>query len=291
MWFIHQFTGINTIMYYCATIIQMGGVYNKNQIVWLAVAPASVSFVSSLLAIVFVEKLGRRKLTLISLSGVIVALVVIAVGFQVADKNAPGIGFSPAGEQGACGDVNSCLSCVSDKACGFCFDHTSSSLNGSCYKVKEIDGFIANSSCKSDGNEHENYVWATQWCPTTHSWPILFGLMLYLCFFAIGMAPMPWAVNSEIYPLWARSACQSTAMTINWLSNFVVSATFLSLADAITKYGAFYLYAGIGVFGFIFLACLLPETKGITLEEVESLFCKQKKRKDQQRNSVVLNLH
>ena len=39
--------------------------------------------------------------------------------------------------------------------------------------------------------------------------------MLVLSF--AGIAPIPWTVNAEIYPLWARSVCTSVATATNWL--------------------------------------------------------------------------
>ena len=58
--------------------------------------------------------------------------------------------------------------------------------------------------------------------------------MWFLC---TGMAPMPWTINSEIYPLWARGTCTSIAATACWSSNLVISFTFLSMTEAITTYG------------------------------------------------------
>ena len=52
-----------------------------------------------------------------------------------------------------------------------------------------------------------------------------------------GMGPMPWTVNSELYPLWCRSTCFSIATSFNWLFNFLVAMTFLSLTEALTQGG------------------------------------------------------
>ncbi|EPQ17311.1 Proton myo-inositol cotransporter [Myotis brandtii] len=87
-----------------------------------------------------------------------------------------------------------------------------------------------------------------------------------------GMGPMPWTVNSEIYPLWARSTGNACSSGINWIFNVLVSLTFLHTAEYLTYYGAFFLYAGFAAVGLLFIYGCLPETKGKKLEEIESLF-------------------
>ena len=49
------------------------------------------------------------------------------------------------------------------------------------------------------------------------------------------MGPMPWTINSEIYPMWARSFGNSMSTSVCWAFNLLVSMTFLSLTEAITK--------------------------------------------------------
>ena len=53
------------------------------------------------------------------------------------------------------------------------------------------------------------------------------------------MGPMPWTINSEIYPLWARSTGNGAATFVNWMCNLAVSMSFLSLTEAITRYGKY----------------------------------------------------
>lgn len=52
-----------------------------------------------------------------------------------------------------------------------------------------------------------------------------------------GMGPMPWTVNSEIYPLWARSTGNACSAGVNWIFNVLVSLTFLHIAEFLTYYG------------------------------------------------------
>ena len=62
-------------------------------------------------------------------------------------------------------------------------------------------------------------TFASDYCPSNYAWLIMVGLVLYLFFFAPGMGPMPWTLNSEIYPLWARSFGVSVATSVNWAFN------------------------------------------------------------------------
>ena len=70
--------------------------------------------------------------------------------------------------------------------------------------------------------------WSDEFCPQTKaSWMPVFGMMLYLATFAPGMGPVPWTVNAEIYPNSSREMGMATSTAVNWISNCIVSLTFL----------------------------------------------------------------
>lgn len=62
------------------------------------------------------------------------------------------------------------------------------------------------------------------------------------------------------------------AATANWVSNAVVAQTFLSLTRRLGGSGAFYLYCGIAAAGGLWTHRFLPETNGLSLEQVQQLF-------------------
>jgi SP family galactose:H+ symporter-like MFS transporter len=96
------------------------------------------------------------------------------------------------------------------------------------------------------------------------------GLMVYVASFAIGLGPVFWLLISEIYPLRVRGLAMSIASEANWGSNLIIALTFLTFIQLLGLSGTFWLYAVVGVLGLIFCYKLVPETKGHTLEEIES---------------------
>jgi hypothetical protein len=104
--------------------------------------------------------------------------------------------------------------------------------------------------------------------------------LIYIIFFAISLGPLGWLIISEIYPLKVRGVGMSIGALSNWLFNAVVTFTFLSLVSWLSPAGAFTLYAGVGVLGIVWGYYFIPETKGITLEEIEEHWRKGTKPKD-----------
>lgn len=273
-----QLSGINTIMYYSATILQMSGVEDDRLAIWLASVTAFTNFIFTLVGVWLVEKVGRRKLTFGSLAGTTVALVILALGFLLSAQVSPRITLRPAapsGQNTTCTRYSYCDECMLDPDCGFCYKmNRSTVVDSSCLPVnKASTSEAAWGRCENETRfKTEEVFWAYNFCPTPYSWTALLGLILYLVFFAPGMGPMPWTVNSEIYPLWARSTGNACSSGINWIFNVLVSLTFLHTAEYLTYYGAFFLYASLAALGLAFVYGCLPETKGKKLEEIESLF-------------------
>ncbi|XP_055365337.1 proton myo-inositol cotransporter-like isoform X3 [Betta splendens] len=270
-----QLSGINTVMYYSATILQMAGVRDVKRAIWLAAATSATNFVFTLVGVWLVERVGRRKLTLGSLLGTALSLALLAIGFLLSAQNSPPVTLHPVDAQNStCRLYGSCEGCMLDPNCGFCYRENGSTLyNSSCVPVNAAStDQAAWGRCSNQTEAAHSPAWAYNYCPTSYSWVVLLGLILYLAFFAPGMGTMPWTVNSEIYPLWARSTGNACSAGVNWICNVLVSLTFLHVAEFLTYYGAFFLYTGLAVLGLLFVLGCLPETQGLQLEDIENLF-------------------
>ncbi|XP_050411789.1 proton myo-inositol cotransporter isoform X1 [Patella vulgata] len=269
-----QLSGINTVMYYSASIIKMAGISNEHEAIWLSAVTSSINFIFTLVGVWAVDRFGRRPLILTSLLGVIISCIVLAVGFQLAAINSPHVSqYEMIGDNSSCTRYSYCENCIEDTSCGFCFTESGEGrTNGSCLSTRSTDNTHSIYGRCNNTDLPGDLVWAYEYCPTSYSWIILLGLVLYLMCFAPGMGPMPWTYNSEIYPLWARSTGNSFSSATNWLSNLLVSMTFLTLTETLTKYGTYWLFVGICLVALVFFTCVLPETKGRQLEDVETLF-------------------
>ena len=102
------------------------------------------------------------------------------------------------------------------------------------------------------------------------------SLMVYVAGFAIGLGPVAWLIISEVYPHAIRGRAMSLAIFANWVANYLVSLTFLSLIDWLSSAGAFLLYAIICGYALYFVYRRVPETKGKTLEQIEGFWKKGK---------------
>jgi len=98
---------------------------------------------------------------------------------------------------------------------------------------------------------------------------ILAVILTYVAFFAVGMGPGVWVVLSELFPTRIRGRAMAIATVSLWSACLVLTLTFLSLVNAVTAAGAFWLYATMCIVTFVFVWRVVPETKGKTLEEIE----------------------
>ena len=274
--------------------------------IWLATVPGASNFIFTIVGLLLVDRLGRRKLLIGSVTGTIFAFLLLSGTFILMSR------YSPVSQpydtvNGTC-VYHRCGSCVGNSECSFCADFDLDSgqvYNGTCLSIEQLRNGTSISKYRPDGkdcavfgedvppyrttnmayadqevdpdsgNSSEPYErkWYQFSCPNNRFAPMaIISLFLYIAFFAPGMGPLPWTVNSEIYPTWARSTAISIATMTNWVCNLVVSVTFLTMADDLGQPITFGFYAGLCALALLFIVLFVPETKGRSLEEMECLF-------------------
>ncbi|WP_342044564.1 sugar porter family MFS transporter [Bacillus sp. OTU530] len=103
---------------------------------------------------------------------------------------------------------------------------------------------------------------------------VLAMTVIYLAFFQGAIGPMVWLILAEIFPVRLRGIGMGMAVLFLWLCNFLVGLFFPVLLDGIGLSATFFLFAIFGIAGIIYVAKALPETRGLSLEQIEANFRK-----------------
>ena len=194
---LQQVTGINTVIYYGPEVFKQAGFTSNTAQLGAQVGLGVVNLLFTIVAILLIDKVGRRALLLWGSGIMALSLISLSIGFLLIPEGDPG-GLTPAGIL------------------------------------------------------------------------VLVSTGTYIAAFAASMGPLVWTVISEIFPNTVRDRCVSIATSCNWIANFLVALTFLSLLSWIGSTATFLVYAGLAVFTFFWMFAILPETKGYTLEEIEA---------------------
>ena len=205
---LQQITGQPSVLYYANNIFKSAG-FGDNAAL-CSVIVALVKLIATAFSVLRVDRYGRRTMLLVGISMMLLALLVLAIGFR----------------QQYC----------------------------------TTDG-VSVSNCDSDNLT----------VPKTWGFATVLALMVYVSGYQVGFGPVSWLIISEIFPLRVRSSAFSVAAASNFASNIAVAFLFSSLQSWLTTSGAYFLYAAMSVLSLAFVIFVVPETKGSTLEQIETM--------------------
>jgi len=98
---------------------------------------------------------------------------------------------------------------------------------------------------------------------------LLVAVIVYIFGFAFSWGPVAWIVCSEIFPLKGREIGMTITTMVNWTFAGLVMRYALSFMETFGRSSLFYLFAAFCILSIIFVAFFVPETRGITLEDLE----------------------
>jgi SP family arabinose:H+ symporter-like MFS transporter len=101
---------------------------------------------------------------------------------------------------------------------------------------------------------------------------LLSAILVFIAAFALALGPIVWLLSSEVFPAGIRGRAMSVAAFTVWVSCFVIAQAFPILHDSTTIGPAttFWIFAAVSLLGWLFTWRWVPETKGRTLDDIES---------------------
>lgn len=207
--FFQQFVGINTVIYYSPKIFLAAGFEGNEAAIAASVIVGVVNVLFTIVSLFIIDRLGRRKLYFIGVSGIAIALISMGLGFM-------------------------------------------------------IEG--------------------------VSKWFLVGSMLVYIAFFAISLGPLGWLIITEVFPTRVRGLGSSIGSLSNWGFNTLVVWTFFKMASAIgnarevvvpegsdlstecpTCVGSvFWIFAAVALIGLVWGYFYIPETKNVSLEEIEA---------------------
>ena len=109
--------------------------------------------------------------------------------------------------------------------------------------------------------------------------PYLAAVMTMVSIAGFGMSagPIVWVLCSEIQPLKSREFGIACSTMTNWITCAIVGATFLTLVDTLGSSMTFWLYAVLNGLFIVLTMTYVPETKNVSLEQIEQNLMSGKK--------------
>jgi sugar porter (SP) family MFS transporter len=184
----NQVSGINAIIYYSPRIFEMAGLGTHTSLL-STVGIGVVNFMFTLLAIGFIDKIGRKTLMMIGSVGLIVSLGLVSRTFY--------------------------------------------------------------------SNDFSGYA-------------ITVYLMVYIAFFAFSQGAVIWVFISEIFPNDVRAKGQTLGSSTHWIMAAAVAFSFPYLSEIAGGGNTFLFFSVMMMLQLVFVWCLMPETKGKSLEKIET---------------------
>ncbi|MEO0794406.1 MAG: sugar porter family MFS transporter [Verrucomicrobiota bacterium] len=246
--FFQQSTGINADMYFGPEIFRQGG-FDESASMWAQVAMGTINLIATVGSIFMVDRLGRRKLMFVGVSGIVVMLLVQAFLFQRYEEEvASGARVIQVASQEK--KLNPTLP------------------KPGVHAVPAVKVNTTSASVDSVGSTPNAVATPTNSSNTT-TYLIFGSILLYIIFFAISAGPLCWLMISEVFPIRFRGIGMSIAVAANWMVDYLVSQLFPTMKDGLGMPVTCLIYAGFTLVGLALAVKFLPETKGVPLEEIE----------------------
>jgi sugar porter (SP) family MFS transporter len=249
---LQQITGINAVFFYAPMIFEQSGIGTDASFVQ-AILVGIVNVVFTVLAILFIDKVGRKPLLIFGVTGIAICMFMLSYEFDRATYT-----LQP-------NQVTELPTAINQQQispmAGITYDND--------LAFKEA---LANTLGEDVAQNNESALITL--AADINSTLILIFILGFVASFAISLGPIMWVLFSEIFPNYIRGLAISFVGLINSAISFGVQLVFpwelATLGNSLT----FMIYGIFAAAGLIFILLVVPETKGKSLEELELILAK-----------------
>ncbi|MEM6964808.1 MAG: MFS transporter [Bacteroidota bacterium] len=244
---VQQTTGINAILFYAPTVFKQLGLGEDaafSQAVWVGLC--SVAF--TVLALLLIDRIGRRPMTIWGLLWAVVSLGICAYGFNEATYtlNAEDVANI---EQLDTNKIQAMIGVEYDSDVAF---KSALVQNLGTTDAKTFEGALLQKAGDLPGTL------------------ILFGIMSFIAAFQFSVGPIMWIIFSEIFPTRVRGIAIPACAFVTSIVSVLIQQFFPWQLTNMGSRDIFLFYAVTSAIGLVALFKFLPETKNKTLEEIEA---------------------
>ncbi len=244
---LQQITGINAVFFYAPMIFEQSGI-GADASFSQAILVGLTNLVFTILAMLFIDRFGRKVLLVFGLSGIAISMFVLSWGFHQATYS------------------------ITDENIELLSENTDR------VKLQILIGQTFNSDiafkqaiAQAFGAEEAKTVEADLMAVATNmnALLILLGMVGFVASFAISLGPVMWVLFSEIFPNAIRGIAISFVGFINSGISFLVQLVFPWELATLGSSFTFLLYGLFAAVGLLIIILVLPETKNKSLEDLE----------------------
>ncbi|WP_209065928.1 sugar porter family MFS transporter [Croceivirga sp. JEA036] len=242
-----QATGINAILFYAPTVFEQLGLGTDAafaQAIWIGL----VSIVFTILAILLVDRLGRRPMIIAGMLWIVASLVLCWYGFSLAEYSLTPEALIALKDVPNIEQLNNLVGVVYDSDLAF-------------------KNALAENLGEATARDYAGVF--LEKCTTLNATLILVGLLSFIGAFHFSVGPLMWVLFSEIFPVSIRGIAIPFFTIITSLTNWLVQQFFPWQLNNMGVGAIFLFYASIVAIGLIILSIYLKETKGLTIEEIQ----------------------
>ncbi len=249
---LQQITGINSVFFYAPMIFEQSGIGTDASFAQ-AILVGLTNLVFTVVAILFIDRLGRKPLLTFGLAGITISMFLLAYGFNTATYTLTEDSVAALPAELSRNKIEPLV--------GTTYTDDVSFKNA----IKDVLG-------AEEATQYESSLITAsiKMNPTM----ILVGIVGFVACFAFSLGPVMWVLFSELFPIHVRGLAISFVGLINSGVSFLVQFIFPWELSTIGSSYTFLIYGLFAAIGFVFVLMIVPETKGKSLEELEKILVK-----------------